>query len=267
MEECAIRQVLSEGDDTLNALHDARERGFSIGKVRHMAQSLKDMQWIGEDEFNLFIQEVETVHNANCKDENEVLDADENVDDADLANLAMNSNQFNLDDVYSTLSPSQQTAYNYVIQSLSTWKQVLTAIIGEAGTGKSYLLKEVVEHLVIVLHVTVRTLATTGVATHLIGGDTFYHYFQMDIHCKSHLECRTIEYDIISNTDVLVLDDFSLLEMRPFLTIDKILRDIVCAANQQHMPFGGKHKILMGDPAQLPAIDQDIFRYSFVEKI
>ena len=110
-----------------------------------------------------------------------------------------------------------------------------------------------------VLHLTTCKLATTGVATHLIGGDTLHHYFQMDIHCKSRLECRTIEYDIISNTDVLVIDEFSVLEMRPFLTSDKILREIACAANQQHMPFGGKHIILMGDPAQLPAIEQDIF--------
>ena len=46
-EECALKQLLSEGDDALNALHDARERGFSIGKLRCMAQSLKVMQWIG----------------------------------------------------------------------------------------------------------------------------------------------------------------------------------------------------------------------------
>ena len=146
MEECAIRHLVSEGDDALSALHDARERGFSVCKLKNMAQSLKDMQWIGEDEFNLFIQEVETVHNEHCEEENEVLDADEGVDDADLANLAMRSNRFDLDEFYSTLSPSQQKAYDYITQSLSTGKQGLTAIIGEAGTGKSYLLKGVVEH-------------------------------------------------------------------------------------------------------------------------
>ena len=70
MEECAIRCLLSEGDDALNALHEARERGVSISKLRHMARSLTDMQWIGEAEFSLLIQEEETGYNANCEDKN-----------------------------------------------------------------------------------------------------------------------------------------------------------------------------------------------------
>ena len=44
IEECAIRGLLSEGDDALNALHDAREGGFSISKLRYMPQALKYMQ-------------------------------------------------------------------------------------------------------------------------------------------------------------------------------------------------------------------------------
>ena len=69
MKECAFRAILLEADGAFNALHDARERGFSISKLRHVAQSLKDMQWIGEGEFRLFIQEVETGYNVNCEDE------------------------------------------------------------------------------------------------------------------------------------------------------------------------------------------------------
>ena len=260
MEECAIRQLLSEEDDALNALHDARQRGFSIDRLRKMAQSLKDMEWIGQDEFNMFIDEVETVHNANTECQKEVLDA--NVDEgeqADLANLAMNINRIDLEEFQSTLTPSQQQAYQYITQSLSTGKQVLTALIGEAGTGKIYLLKGIVEHAVSVLHLTARKLSTTGVAAHLIGGETLHHFLQMDIHCKSRLERGTIEYDIINNTDLIIIDEFSLLEKRPFLTTDRILRDIANAKNEENMPFGGKHIIFMGDPAQLPAIEEDIF--------
>ena len=260
MEECAIRQLLLEEDDALNALDDARQRGFSIDRLRKMAQSLKDMEWIGQDEFNMFIDEVETVHNANTECQKEVLDA--NVDEgeqADSTNLAMNINRIDLEEFQSTLTPSQQQAYQYITQTLSTGKQVLTALIGEAGTGKSYLLKGIVEHAVSVLHLTARKLATTGVAAHLIGGETLHHFLQMNIHCKSRLERGTIEYDVISNTDLIIIDEFSLLEMRPFLTTDRILRDIANAKNEENMPFGGKHIILMGDPAQLPAIEEDIF--------
>ena len=131
--------------------------------------------------------------------------------------------------------------------------------MGEAGTGKSYLLKGIMEHATSVLHLNARKLATTGAAAYLIGGETVHHFFKMNIEAKSRLETGSIEYELVSNTNVLIIDEFSLLEFTPFLVMDKILRDMAPTINQQHMPFGGKHIILMGDPTQLPAIERDIF--------
>ena len=81
-----------------------------------------------------------------------------------------------------------------------------------------------------VLHLTARKIATTGVASQLIGVGPLHHFFQMDIHYKNRMESGTSEYNIISNNDVIVIDEFSLLEMRPFLTMDKFLREIACTA-------------------------------------
>ncbi|XP_065058005.1 uncharacterized protein LOC135685854 isoform X1 [Rhopilema esculentum] len=260
MEECAIRNLIEEQDDAMTALQDARQRGFSLARLRKMAQSLRDMDWIGEDEFNTFIDEVTTAHRADAvEDEEEVTDADFNPDHADLGNLRVNDNRIDLPEFEQTLSPSQRLAYDYITQFLSTGKQLLTAIVGEAGTGKSYLLKGIMEHATSVLHLNARKLATTGAAAYLIGGETVHHFFKMNIEAKSRLETGTIEYELVSNTNVLIIDEFSLLELTPFLVIDKILRDMAPTINQQHMPFGGKHIILMGDPAQLPAIERDIF--------
>ncbi|XP_065054148.1 uncharacterized protein LOC135682959 isoform X4 [Rhopilema esculentum] len=260
MEECAIRNLIEEQDDAMTALQDARQRGFSLARLRKMAQSLRDMDWIGEDEFNTFIDEVTTAHRADAvEDEEEVTDADFNPDHADLGNLRVNDNRIDLAEFEQTLSPSQRLAYDYITQFLSTGKQLLTTIVGEAGTGKSYLLKGIMEHATSVLHLNARKLATTGAAAYLIGGETVHHFFKMNIEAKSRLETGTIEYELVSNTNVLIIDEFSLLELTPFLVIDKILRDMAPTINQQHMPFGGKHIILMGDPAQLPAIERDIF--------
>ena len=43
--------------NALSALHDARHRGFFFDRLRRMAQTLLDMNWIGEDELNVFIGE------------------------------------------------------------------------------------------------------------------------------------------------------------------------------------------------------------------
>ena len=131
MEECAIHHLSTEENDAMHALNDARQRGFLLERLRNMAQSLKDMQWIGEDELNLFIDEVETMHNANNEQQQDVLDANIDCEDhADIANLAMDGNHIDLEEFKSTLSPSQQKTYDFNMQALSTGRQVHTAIIG-----------------------------------------------------------------------------------------------------------------------------------------
>ncbi|XP_065068070.1 uncharacterized protein LOC135693492 [Rhopilema esculentum] len=170
MEECAIRNLIEEQDDAMTALQDARQRRFSLACLPKMAQSLREMDWIGEEEFNTFIDEVTTAYRADAvEDEEEVTDADFNLNHADLG------------------------------------KQLLTTIVGEAGTGKSYLLKGIMEHATSVLHLNARKLATTGAAAYLIGGETVHHFSKMNIEAKSRLETGTIEYELVSNTNVLII--------------------------------------------------------------
>ena len=146
MEECAICNLVDHKDDAIMALQDARHRGFSLDRLRRMAQSLRDMDWIGEDEFNAFIDEVTTAHRVDAmEEEQEVTDADFNPAYSELGNLRMNDDHIDLAEFEQTLSPSQKRAYDYITQYLSTGKQLLTSIVGEAGTGKSYLLKGIIE--------------------------------------------------------------------------------------------------------------------------
>ena len=147
MEECAIRNIVDQEDDALMALQDARHRGFSLDRLRRMAQSLRDMDWIGEDEFNAFIDEVTTAHRVNAmEDEQEVTDAAFNPAYSELGNLRMNDHHIDLAEFEQILSPLQKRGYDYITRYLSTGKQLLTSIVGEAGTGKSYLLKGIIEH-------------------------------------------------------------------------------------------------------------------------
>ena len=263
LEECALRNLLSREDDALNSLHDAQQRGFSLRRLRRMAHQLREMDWIGQDEFNTFIEEATTIQHDNANDEQrEVTEADIEAEEADMANLMIEHDPIDLDQYVSTFSESQRQAFNYITQSLSSGKQVLTAIIGEAGTGKSYLLKGIVEHATQILHMSTKKLATTGVAAHLIGGETLHHFFGMGIDAKSWLENGTIEYDMVNAADLIIIDEFSLLESKPFHAVNRLLCEMALTKNNQYKPFGGKNIILMGDPAQLPAIQTDIFSSS-----
>ena len=85
------------------------------------------------------------------------------------------------------------------------------AIIGPAGTGKSYVLNAVAAHyrkngLV------VAKLAPSGVAAHLIEGVTIHCFFNLDIELNCNLQHGTAQTTTLHKTNVLVVDEFSMFD-------------------------------------------------------
>lgn len=81
---------------------------------------------------------------------------------------------------------------------------------------------------------------------------------RMDINYQCYLKRGTLEHKIVRDTKVLVIDEFSMFEFNVFHAMDRITRQVSISKNSR-FPFGGKHIILVGDPAKLPAIDKDIY--------
>ena len=77
-------------------------------------------------------------------------------------------------------------------------RQIHAAIVGPASTGKSYLLKGLIE--------LASKLAPSGVASHLIGGTTVHNFFVLDVDCNSTLENGTVQVAKLRKTDVVVID-------------------------------------------------------------
>ena len=67
-------------------------------------------------------------------------------------------------------------------------------------------------------------LAPSGVAAHLIGGTTLHNFFGLDIDCNSSLENGTIQVAKLRKTDVLVIDEFSMLDFFLFQTAEGLCR-------------------------------------------
>ena len=153
----------------------------------------------------------------------------------------------------STFTEAQLRAYRWIEDQFNN-KQVRAAIVGPAGTGKSYLLKGLIE-LAKSSGLVVTKVAPSGVAAHLIGGTTLHNFFSLDIECNSTLENGTVQVTKLRKTDVIVIDEFSMLDYYLFRTAEGLCRKF---ANR--LPWGGRHVIMLGDPAQLPAVGRsDLF--------
>lgn len=128
-------------------------------------------------------------------------------------------------------------------------------LTGPAGSGKTYVLNQFIrEAKRAKKHVSVT--ATTGLAATHIGGNTIHAWSGIGINdtLPSDFEDHLLKTrrDIIELTDVLVIDEISMMHDYRLDMVDKVARVV----RQDPRPFGGVQVILCGDFFQLPPINR-----------
>ena len=69
----------------------------------------------------------------------------------------------------------------------------------------------------------------------------------------------TVDATILRKTDVLIFDEFSMIDCKIFITIEHFCRRF-STKDGRYKPWGGCHVLLFGDPARLPPVSNtDIF--------
>ena len=126
-------------------------------------------------------------------------------------------------------------------------------LTGEAGTGKSTIVKEFKR----------RTskncvfLAPTGIAAVNIGGSTIHSFLRLVPGLMSEDSIETIgnkkQRELIRIVDTIIIDEISMVRSDLFWAVDFRLRQLASGRNKKQ-PFGGKQVILVGDFYQLPPV-------------
>ena len=128
-------------------------------------------------------------------------------------------------------------------------------LTGPAGTGKTYVLREFIrlyggsgKHVAVT--------ATTGIAATHLGGSTIHSWSGIGINdilprgFYEHMSKTRI--DIIAKTDVLIIDEISMLHDYRLDMIEEIARIV----KKVDKPFGGLQLIMSGDFFQLPPVNR-----------
>jgi ATP-dependent DNA helicase PIF1 len=130
-------------------------------------------------------------------------------------------------------------------------------LTGSAGTGKSYLLRYIIQELVHAYgNGAVAVTAPTGVAAVNINGQTVHYYSGIGIGKGTHssllskVRKSTAAMERWMLTKVLIIDEVSMLDKSLFETLDYLARSI----RGSPKPFGGIQLILVGDFMQLPPV-------------
>ena len=130
-------------------------------------------------------------------------------------------------------------------------------ITGSAGTGKSYLLKYIIQELQM-KHgdKAVAVTASTGIAAVNLAGQTVHSFAGIGLGKGDPLRVRAkVLKDAKSvqrwtDTEVLVIDEISMIDRGLFELLDSVARSV--KGNQR--PFGGIQVVLVGDFLQLPPV-------------
>lgn len=137
-----------------------------------------------------------------------------------------------------------------------------TIIVGPPGTGKSFALDYIMDEVRITFPtLKIRITATTGAAsTRIKNATTLATFLQiggdaMKLHNLDAIISIIVKKnpDSILNTDVLVIDEVSMLSQRQLENLDAIFKRV----RKDPRPYGGIYMILIGDPFQLPPVPHD----------
>lgn len=143
-----------------------------------------------------------------------------------------------------TQNLQQMLAYELIANTNSSF-----FLTGRAGTGKTTFLRNVKK----MVNKQFITLAPTGVAAILAGGDTIHSFFGLPMEVCTPGTCGKLnEARILTllHTDTIIIDEVSMVRCDIVDAIDYTLRK----ALRTTQPFGGKQIIFVGDMFQLPPV-------------
>lgn len=163
---------------------------------------------------------------------------------------------------------AQSQEANYVLEFINQTNRSIF-LTGKAGTGKTTLLREIID----TTHKNTVVVAPTGIAALNAGGVTIHSFFHLPfaafvpdlqvppiltdsvkvetrVTLKRHFLMNNTRRALMRNLELLVIDEVSMLRADVLDAMDFMLQTV--RRNQQ--PFGGVQVLFIGDLLQLPPV-------------
>lgn len=146
------------------------------------------------------------------------------------------------------LSDEQEAAIG---EALSAKPGEIVFITGNAGTGKSVIIRELRKRAACLI------CAPTGIAAINVGGQTIHRAFGIKVGLVSEGKCHAVDQrkrQIIEKCDLILIDEVSMVRADILDAINWILQKTMRSA----APFGGKRLVVVGDMMQIePVVSED----------
>ncbi|MCC9072368.1 helix-turn-helix domain-containing protein [Flavobacterium sp. F-65] len=161
-------------------------------------------------------------------------------------------------------------AASYTLQFINQTQRSVF-LTGKAGTGKTTLLREIIE----TTHKNTVVVAPTGIAALNAGGVTIHSMFQLPFAgfipdnsspqfsettkfetkatLRRHFKMNNVKRAVIRNMELLIIDEVSMLRADLLDAMDFMMQTV----RKNSYPFGGVQVLFIGDLLQLPPVIRD----------
>jgi ATP-dependent DNA helicase PIF1 len=126
-------------------------------------------------------------------------------------------------------------------------KTSLIFLSGSAGTGKSYIIRELSKKL------STTVVAFTGQAALQANGRTIHSFFKFKFNLDAKVYMSKDYVNKMKHIKVLIIDEISMV---PAKLLDKIDETLQCCLKSAE-PFGGIKTLIVGDLYQLPPVNKN----------
>ncbi len=126
-------------------------------------------------------------------------------------------------------------------------------LTGKAGTGKTTLMKDLIEHLIAWKNPPL-VLASTGIASINIWWQTVHSFFSVPINQaelnNANVNMRDARIQTLKKCSMVIIDEISMLHANIIDHLDRKMQYVL----KSNRPFWGKKMLFVGDVFQLPPI-------------
>ena len=186
----------------------------------------------------------------------------------ELDRLRQEPDDVDLDNRIEKMNSGQREVYDVILESVRANSGKLIAIDAPGGTGKTFLLNNVLEGVRQEGKIALAT-AYTGIAAILLpGGATVHSKLKVPTKAEklqdpttylgcTHAKSGTRKLLEAEETALLIIDEVTMVEANIFMMIDRTLRKRIRGTEEQphSKPFGGLTVVISGDWRQtLPVI-------------
>ena len=164
-----------------------------------------------------------------------------------------------------TLNEDQARIYENWKHSLSNGIMIRDIISGYAGTGKSAIIKKIVQYNKDVLGKDTITLGPTGLSAHNVRGITLHKFAMIPVDKDNNtpvyekLSAASLKpiRTALKNVDLLIIDEISMVSNYHLAFFNQRLVEIFDTSNDKDGWFGKINIILLGDLLQLRPVKAD----------